>query len=416
MSEKTEVKTMNSSTTNLLSEAVSYAAENSPFYKSLFENFEKTDFENIPFTTKQHISENNLDFLCVPLSEIADITTTSGTSGEPISIYLSHTDIKRLAKNESDSLALAGIEKGNLVQLMTTTDRQFMAGMAYVLGVQNLGAGIIRIGPGLPELQWKSIFQYQPKYLICVPNFLLTLIEYAENNGIDYKSSSIEGVVCIGEAIKDVNLQENNLSKKITEKWDLKLYSTYASTEMATAFTECSAQNGCHVNNELIHLEVIKEDGTPAQNGEIGEVVATPLQVEAMPLIRYKTGDLVKLYTEPCACGNSSVRIGPVIGRLDQRIKFNGTSIFPNAIFTIFDSFKEIVLYKVVVDTNETGNDVITILLDSNLQNTEVLKDIAEKCRANIKVVPKFEFRDITYISKAVFKKNKRKPEKIEFK
>ena len=132
-----------------------------------------------------------------------------------------------------------------------------MAGLAYFLGLRKLGAGVIRVGSGIPELQWDSILKYKPAYLISVPSFLLKLIEYAENHQINYKSSSVKGVICIGEALRDQDFNPTLLSDKITQKWPVQLYSSYASTEMSTAFTECETFQGGHHHPELIIVEVL---------------------------------------------------------------------------------------------------------------------------------------------------------------
>jgi len=189
-----------------LMQTLTYVLQNSNFYKKSFKGINTVsnelsfhEWRKLPFTCKDDISENNLDFLAVPMSEIADFVTTSGTMGDPVTIYLSRSDLKRLALNERDSLSLAGVKEGDLVQLMTTIDRQFMAGIAYYMGIQELKAGIIRIGPGVPELQWTSILKYKPRVLIAVPSFILILIDYAKKNGIGLLDNSVETIVCIGE-------------------------------------------------------------------------------------------------------------------------------------------------------------------------------------------------------------------------
>src|SRR5690606_30782056 len=150
------------------------------------------DLQRLPVTTKEHLQESNDDFLCVPKSKIIDYTTTSGTSGNPVTFGLTDADLDRLAYNEAISFACSGVKEGDVVQLMTTIDRRFMAGLAYFLGLRKLGAGVIRVGAGIPELQWDSILRYKPSYLITVPSFLLKLIEYAEAHDIDYNGLGIK--------------------------------------------------------------------------------------------------------------------------------------------------------------------------------------------------------------------------------
>src|SRR5690606_2385883 len=194
-----------------------YLSEHSPYYKTLFRKG-NTDVDTIntvddlvklPVTTKTDLQEHNDNFFCVPKSKIIDYVTTSGTLGKPVTFGLTDNDLERLTYNEAVSLACAGIQKGDVVQLMTTLDRRFMAGLAYFLGLRKIGAAAVRVGAGIPELQWDSILTYHPKYLIAVPSFLLKMIEYAEKNNIDYNASSVKGVVCIGETLRDQDFLPN---------------------------------------------------------------------------------------------------------------------------------------------------------------------------------------------------------------
>lgn len=410
------------SSENKLYKSLIYAQNQSPFYKERLNRFSFNEqeinqqFAQLPFTTKEDLSNHNRAFLAVPISKVAEYVTTSGTSGEPVTIFLTKNDLKRLAFNEKEALSCTGATSDDIFQLMTTIDRQFMAGLAYYLGVQEMDAGMIRIGPGVPALHWKSILENNVTVLIAVPSFIITLIDFAKNNGIDYKNSTVKKIVCIGEPLREDNLSLNILGKRIKEDWNVELYSTYASTEMGAAFTECEAQMGGHLNPDLLHLEVIKEDGNHAQNNETGEVVITTLGTEGTPLIRYKTGDLARLYTDVCACGRTTPRLGPIIGRKNQMIKYKGTTIFPNAIYEIFDRQSAVTCYKVEVSKDYLGNDAITVLLEKKIEKSEIMSSIIADCQAKLKVVPHFVFLETDYLLSQVFKKNIRKPEKIVFK
>ncbi len=402
---------------------IDHAFEHAPFYRAHLKNhyhpnaaFGIDAYKRLPFTTKEDLAADNEAFLCVPQNQIAEYVTTSGTTGNPISLYLTKNDLKRLARNERDSFTLMGSTSDDLFQLLTTIDKQFMAGLAYFLGVQELGAGIIRTGPGVPQLQWASILKYKPTKLIAVPSFVVTLIEYARENGIDYRNSSVEGIVCIGEPIRNEDLSLNTLGKRITEDWDVRLFSTYASTEMGAAFSECTAQQGCHLNEDLLFLEVLKEDGEEAKHGESGEIVVSTLGVEGTPLIRYRTGDIAHVYRETCSCGRSTPRLGPIIGRKKQMIKYKGTTLYPKAIFEVLESFREVSCYKVLVDKDELNNDEITIQLEERIEESDVYGEIRELCKARLRVIPKFEFLNADELRANVYKKHMRKPEKILFK
>ena len=405
-----------------LQEVLAYVNEHSAFYKRLFKEHNinvsaiKTlsDLTKLPTTCKDDLQRDNDAFRCVPKSAIVDYASTSGTLGTPVTFGLTDNDLNRLAYNEAISLACAGIKKGDVVQLMTTIDRRFMAGLAYFLGVRQLGASIIRVGAGIPELQWDSIRLYEPTYLIAVPSFLLKMIAYAEKNGIDYEASSVKGVVCIGESLRNQDFSNTLLAEKITEKWKgIKLYSTYASTEMSTTFTECEYQQGGHHHPELIITEVLDDAGNRVGENESGELTITTLGVEAMPLVRFRTGDIVTMHTGTCACGRNTARVSPVLGRKQQMIKYKGTTLYPPVLMDLLTNFEEIENYIIEISTNSILTDEILIRIGTRTP-TEALKErISNHFRAKIRVVPKIEYCDIAVLERELYPLGSRKPMKF---
>lgn len=404
-----------------LAKLIGYVAENSKFYQRIFESNQisyddikkPSDLARLPFTTKDDLANFNDDFLCVPKSDVADFVTTSGTLSDPVTFYLTAEDIRRLAENEANSLQCAGGSSSDIYQLMTTIDKRFMAGLAYLMGVQKMKAGMIRTGPGAPFLQWESIQRFNPTVLIAIPSFIPRLIDYAKENGIDFASSSVRSVVCIGEPIRNADFSLNELGKRITSQWHVELYSTYASTEMGAAFTECGEGKGGHLNPELLILEVVDDEGKPVGDGGLGEVVVTTLRVEGMPLLRYKTGDLCNVYYQKCACGRSTPRLGPVVGRKQQMIKFKGTTVFPPAIFDVLDMITEVELYQVEITKNDFGNDEITILLPVTLQSEAFVERVNSLFKSRLRVTPHLRFIAMNELNNKVFKQEKRKPEKL---
>ena len=405
-----------------LQEVLAYVNEHSAFYKRLFKEHNinvsaiKTlsDLTKLPTTCKDDLQRDNDAFRCVPKSAIVDYASTSGTLGTPVTFGLTDNDLNRLAYNEAISLACAGIKKGDVVHLMTTIDRRFMAGLAYFLGVRQLGASIVRVGAGIPELQWDSIRLYEPTYLIAVPSFLLKMIAYAEKNGIDYEASSVKGVVCIGESLRNQDFSNTLLAEKIAEKWKgIKLYSTYASTEMSTTFTECEYQQGGHHHPELIITEVLDDAGNRVGENESGELTITTLGVEAMPLVRFRTGDIVTMHTGTCACGRNTARVSPVLGRKQQMIKYKGTTLYPPVLMDLLTNFEEIENYIIEISTNNILTDEILIRIGTRTP-TEALKErISNHFRAKIRVVPKIEYCDIALLERELYPLGSRKPMKF---
>lgn len=383
-----------------LKTALHYLQKNSPFYQRMFlqHNIDihciKTieDLQRFPFTTKQDLQLHNEDFLCVPREDIIDYITTSGTLSDPVTFAMTDADLERLAYNEQISFQCAGTKKGDIFQLMTTIDKRFMAGLAYFLGTRKLGASIIRVGNGIAELQWDTIERIKPNVAVVVPSFILKLIKYAEEHGINYKNSSIKKLICIGENLREQDFSLNLLGQSIKEKWDIELYSTYASTEMATTFTECEHGCGGHHHPELIICELIDTNGNPVPEGEVGELTVTTLGVEGMPLLRFRTGDLVRFHTEPCQCGRTTMRISPIVGRLNHMIKYKGTTLYPPAIFDVLDNISYLENYLLEVVDNECGNDDILVKVGlRECPEFDVVKDLKDRFRARIRVAPDVE-------------------------
>lgn len=369
-----------------------------------------SDLVRLPVTTKEDLHQVNDDFICVPREKIIDLITTSGTMGDPVTFAMTDKDLDRLAYNEYLSLSCAGTDERDVFQLMTTLDRRFMAGLAYFLGARKMGAGIIRVGNGMPELQWDTIRRMKPTAFIVVPSFLLKLIEYAEIHNIDYKNTSVKKAICIGEPLRKTDFSYTTLGQKIREKWDIELYSTYASTEMSTAFTECKHAVGGHQHPELIIVEFLDDNNRPVAENEAGEVTVTTIGVEGMPLIRFKTGDICYHYTEPCACGRTTTRLGSVIGRKKQMIKFKGTTLYPPALFDILDNIEGVQNYVVEVFTNEIGTDDIRIRLDSRGENNERFSAfLKDRFRAKLRVAPSIIFDTSENIEKIRFPEESRK-------
>ncbi len=296
---------------------------------------------------------------------------------------------------------------------MLTLDRQFMAGMAYYSGIRKLGAGIIRLGPGVPSLQWETIQRIKPTAIVAVPSFILKLIQFAKEHNIDINSSSVKKAICIGENIRNTDFSLNVLGKKITEAWNIQLFSTYASTEMQTAFTECTEGKGGHLNPELLILELLDENNDPVAAGEAGEVTITTLGVEGMPLLRYKTGDICIYHNEQCACGRNTLRLSPIVGRKKQMIKFKGTTLYPPALFDLLNEMEEVKDYIVEIYSNEIGMDEVLLYLLPTNNSEECDHKIRAYLQARLRVSPSIKYILKEEMMKMQFPELSRKPVKF---
>ncbi len=394
-----------------LYDLLGYLSVNSPFYAEMFKSHKidaasiitLEDLRKIPVTTKDDLQNRTNDFICVDRRKIIDYNTTSGTLGDPVTFVLTDKDLDRLAYNESISLSCSNGSADDIYQLMLTIDRRFMAGIAYYLGLRKMGAGMVRVGPGNPQLQFDTIFRINPTACITVPSFLIKLIDYAEKESIDLNATSVKKAVCIGEPIRNNDFSLNTLGRRIKEKWNLELYSTYASTEMSTAFNECEFGCGGHHHPEMIIVEFLDEKNEPVAENEPGEVVITTLGVEAMPLLRFKTGDICYHYSEPCKCGRNTMRLGPVLGRKQQMIKYKGTSLYPSAIYDILNEINFIENYFVEVSTGNLGTDEILIKVGCNPEIIEAEKIIKDHFRAKMRVAPAIQITTPAEITELQF-------------
>lgn len=392
-----------------LRETVAYVAAHSPYYQALFEREGidpasirmLDDLRRLPLTTKEDLQLHGEEFVCVPRRQIIDYVTTSGTLGDPVTFALTEGDLQRLAYNEACSFRMAGCSEEDVMQLMTTIDRRFMAGLAYFMGARELGCGVVRVGNGIPELQWDTIRRVGSTACMVVPSFLVKLIDYAGRNGIDPNQSTLRRAICIGEALRTPEGRLTTLGEKIAERWpNLELYSTYASTEMQSSFTECSCHNGGHIPSDLIIVELLDEENNPVEDGREGEVTITTLGVEGMPLLRFKTGDICIRISEPCACGRHTARLSSVIGRKGQMIKFKGTTLYPPALFDILDNIPQVENYLVEVFTNNLGTDQIQIKIGSENHSEGFIKQIKDIFRSKVRVAPDIRFEPVELIAR----------------
>ncbi|MBO4817796.1 MAG: AMP-binding protein [Bacteroidales bacterium] len=406
----------------LLRGALDYLATHSRYYQRVFKDNgidvseinTIEDLQKIPFTEKKDLQLFNEDFLCCPKADIVDYVTTSGTLGDPVTFGCTEKDLQRLAYNEKKSFACAGVKHGDIVQLMTTMDKRFMAGLAYFLGIRELGASIIRVGNGIPELQWDTIRRLKPDTIMCVPSFILKLVQYAEEHGIDYRNSSIKRIIGIGEGLREQDFSLNLLGRRIKEKWDVDLFATYSSTEMGATFSECEYGCGGHVHPELIIVEIIGEDNLPVPDGQAGEIVVTTLGVEGMPLLRFRTGDIAAKIVDKCKCGRYSYRLTPLVGRKNNMIKLKGTTLYPPAVNDVLDNTDYVENYVVEVRDSDAGTDEVIVKI--GLKSTpafDPIKDLKDRFRSRIRVAPIIEILPVKDVAAINFPAKSRKPVKF---
>ena len=369
----------------LWGETLRYAGDKSPYYREILGAQKGSPTpQEIPPLDKTTLSVRNLDFLCVSQEQIAEVVTTSGTTGKPLVWMLTKRDLQRLAQNEKFAFDCVGLTARDTALLAVTLDRAFIAGLAYWLGLQEIGCAVIRVGPGLPAMVLEMIDRVRPTAIVSVPSFLRIMADRARESGFDLRGCSVKKLICIGEPVRGTAFALNATGQFLESAWNAKVYSTYGVTELAGSLCECEAGLGGHLNEELLHVEILDDAGQPVADGTVGEVVATTFGVEAMPLLRYRTGDCAALFREPCRCGRTSPRLGPIVGRKDQKLKVKGTTLFPSALQAVLDETPGVDVYVVIARAESDLSDAIEVVISGSVS----LPALRDALQGRTKIIP----------------------------
>jgi len=395
----------------LLKKHVQYCFEHSPFYKERLAGVDLEDaaLESLPLTNKMEVSIRNSEFVAVDSIEVADIVFSSGTTGWPTKIMYTQGDLERLAYNEERAFNACGITASDIVLLTCTMDRCFIAGLAYFLGARAVGAATIRNGHGTLEGHGEVIKHASPTTVVGVPSFLRKLGNHLCAQGMDLPASLIDKLVCIGEPLRDAQMKPLSVATDLEQIWGAKVFSTYASSETVTTFCECTEQAGGHLHPALGLVEIIDDDGQPVPDGEPGEVVVTPFNVQGMPLVRFRTGDIGFVNRQPCGCGRTSPRLGPIIGRKKQLLKVRGTSLYPQAVFTVLDEMPEVGEYYLEVHAEDALSDRLVVHLSFSARPVDV-DVVLRRLQARLRVKPEVIVEPVADIRRVVFTPESRKP------
>ncbi|MFQ5900282.1 MAG: phenylacetate--CoA ligase family protein [Thermodesulfobacteriota bacterium] len=416
--DKKSAEEINNLQGKLLRRTVEYVYTNSDYYGSVFNKAGITpedikgisDIGMLPITTKEDIQRNNWAFLCVDKDRIAEVVSTTGTTGDPIFFAMTKGDIERLTENEKRCFALTGVTDDDLFQIAVTLDNLFIAGMAYYRGLLKLGAGVIRIGAGSPKRQFELIRTLKPTGIVAVPSFILAIYREAEKEGIRIDELSLKKAVLIGETVRNTDFSSNTLGKMLKDSADIECYSTYGITEAAVAFCECPFHQGFHSHPDLVFAEILDAEGNQLKDGGTGELVLTTFNVEGMPLIRYRTGDMTFKVIERCNCGSMSPRIGPIVGRKAHKLKLKGTTVYPKTIENALLDVEGVENYVIEAYTGDDQADHVIVKVGSNDVSQSFKKVICENIRAKARVTPQVKVVSPEVVERIRHKGGRRKP------
>ena len=364
----------------------------------------------LPLTTKQELEADNAAFCAVPPQAVVDMALSSGTTGRATRIVYTEHDLRRLAYNEAKALSACGLGPDDVILLTCTMDRCFIAGLAYFLGARALGAASLRNGQSSLASHADLLQRMRPSAIVGVPSFINKLGLYLKEQGADPAATAVRRIVAIGEPLRDREMSLLPIGRAIESLWGARVYSTYASSETITSFCECSEQNGGHLQADLALVEILDESQAPLPPGAVGEVTVTPLAVEGMPLLRFRTGDIGFVQDEPCPCGRNTVRLGPILGRKAQMLKVRGTTLYPPAILAALAEMDGVGECYVSARRSSPLSDEATVHVALRPAAALSAEEIAASLQARLRVKPQVRIEPEEAVRRVVYNPAYRKP------
>jgi phenylacetate-CoA ligase len=342
--------------------------DNVPFYRSKFkeagvapEDIQSLkDLARLPTTRKQDLRDNYpFGLFAVPLDEVVRVHASSGTTGKPTVVGYTAKDIETWSDLMARDFVMVGVKRGDIFQNAVNYGF-FTGGLGVHYGIERMGAMAVPSGVGNTERQLEIMMDFGVTVLHCTPSYALYLAETAKARGVVDKLKLSIG--CFG-----AEPWSDESRKELEESLHIKAYDSYGLSEMmgpGVAF-ECQEQDGLHIWEDHFLIEILDENEQPCAPGEPGELVVTSLTKEAMPLIRYHTGDVTYILEGKCSCGRTSRKLHRFLGRADDMLIVRGINVFPSQIEDVLVSIPEIGNYfQVVVDRKRHGLDEISIQVE----------------------------------------------------
>jgi len=342
--------------------------KNVPFYHRKFQEAgvapedikSLEDISRLPTTRKQDLRDNYpFGLFAVPQEEVVRVHASSGTTGKPTVVGYTAKDIETWADLMARDFVMVGVEKKDIFQNAVNYGF-FTGGLGVHYGIERMGAMAVPSGVGNTERQLEIMMDFGVTVLHCTPSYALYLAETAKARGVVDKLNLRIG--CFGaEPWSDESRRE------LEEALNIKAYDSYGLSEMmgpGVAF-ECQEQDGLHIWEDHFLIEILDKNEQPCAPGEPGELVITSLTKEAMPLIRYHTGDVTYIMEGKCSCGRTRLKLHRFLGRADDMLIVRGINVFPSQIEDVLVGIPEIGSYfQVIVDRKKHGLDEISIQVE----------------------------------------------------
>jgi phenylacetate-CoA ligase len=374
---------------------------NSEFYKKRFEEAGlkpediKTldDIRRIPFTTKQDLRDTYpFGMASVPLRQCVRLHSSSGTTGNPTVILHTQKDLDEWANAVARCLWMVGLRPDDVFQ-NSSGYGMFTGGLGFQYGAERLGALTVPAAAGNSLRQIKFFTDFGTTAVHAVPSYVTRLYEVMQEIGVDPRKDTKLRVLAIGA---EPHSEEQR--KRIEEMLGVKAYNSFGMSEMCGPGVgfECKEQNGMHFWEDYYIVEIVNpETLEPVPDGEIGELVLTTLNREAMPLLRYRTRDLTRVLGRTCPCGRNHIRLDRMRGRSDDMIVLRGVNIFPIQVEKILMQFKELGSNYLITLTTDEDNDNMTVeveiaemFTDDYARLQQLTKDITRALKDEILLTP----------------------------
>ena len=372
-----------------LQSSLQYLFRRVPFYKERLVKHnvgpgdlnELEDLRLFPFTTKQMLLEGfPYSFFAVPMRAIARIHTSSGTTGKPIVVGYTKRDLKNWGDLMARIMVAAGVGEQDVVQISFNYGL-FTGGFGFHHGAEQIGATIIPASAMSLTRQVSTMRNFRATALVSLPSHALRIAHHVEEAGIDPNELYLRIGLFGAEPWSESTRQQ------IEERLMIKATDNYGLAEMGgpgVSF-ECSCSCGLHVNEDHFYPEVVNpETGEVLGEGEEGELVLTTLTKEAIPLLRYRTGDITTLTFEPCSCGRSLVRMARVKGRVDDMFILHGVNIFPNQVEGILLSHPQVGPNYRIELYREKGRDLCKVEVETHLSSREEIEGVERSLKEKI--------------------------------
>ena len=379
-------------------------AQGSSFYQEVFkknnisaESFQSVDdLKKIPFTTKEDL-RNNYPFgmAAIPLQECVRLHSSSGTTGNPTVVLHSQKDLDEWANQVARCMYMIGLRNTDIFQ-NTSGYGMFTGGLGFQYGAEKLGALTVPAAAGNTKRQIKFIKDFGTTCLHVIPSYATRLAEGMHEMDVDPRKDTKLHTLCIGA---EPHSEEQR--KRIEQLLGVKAYNCFGMSEMngpGVAF-ECPEQNGLHIWEDYVIVEIINPDTLqPVPDGEVGELVLTTINREAMPLLRYRTRDLTRIIPGDCTCGRTHKRIARFQGRSDDMIILKGVNLFPIQIETILMQFNELGSnYLITLETVGNSDEMLIEVELSDLFTDDygvlqsLTKEITRQLKDELLLTPKLK-------------------------